>query len=171
MHFLFPLLYPLSLFPPPPPPSLSLFPPSITLYLCCCSCCSFHCILQQQQQQQNVFLYFYVSCRLGLVWFWFLFYRSAYRTVCLLACLIGQLLYLALFDCFFVCSPDWLFSLFLMLVYFSSLGLSLFSHCGYRCSPRYCLLFIYMYQHAGVLTLSPPPLSLPSVCLSVSLPV
>ena len=43
----------------------------------------------------------------------------------------------------------------------------------YRCSPTYFLLFIYMYQHACVLTPPPPPppppLSLPSVCLSVGL--
>ena len=168
--FLYPLslsLSPLSLSLPlslSPSLSLSLFPPSFTLYLCCC-CCSFHGILQQQQK--NVFLYFYVSCRLGLVWFWFLFDRSAYRTACLLACLIGQLLYLALFD--------WLFSLFLMLVYFSSLGLSLFQRVTVALPGTACCLHPCISMR--VFLLSPPPLSLSLsllclfVCLFVSLPV
>ena len=153
--------------------------------------------------------YFYVSCCLGLVWFWFLFDRSAYRTVCLLACLIVNCfiwlcLIVSLFarpiGCFLWLSAAlfgsvWLFLCLLarLAVFFIlNAGLLLFpwvvivSTC-YRCSPRYCLMFIYMYQLAGVLTLSPSPLSLSlsplsvclpaclsdclSVCLSVCLPV
>ena len=91
------------------------------------------------------------------------------RSVCLLACLIGQLLYLALFNCFLVCSPDWLFSLFLMLVYFSSLGLSLFQRVTVALPGTACCLYpcisMRVFLHSP-----PPPLSLPSVCLSVCQP-
>ena len=121
---------------------------------------------------KNVFLYFYVSCCLGLVWFGFLFDRSAYRIVCLLACLIDQLLYLALFDCFFVCSPDWLFSLFLLFVYFSSLGLSLFQRVTVALPRTSCCLYTCISMRVFLLPLPPPlslSLSLPSVCLIVGL--
>ena len=55
-----------------------------------------------------------------LVWFGFGSCLAGLQMVCLLACLIGWLLYLT------VCLPDWLFSLFLLFVCFLSFGLSLF---------------------------------------------
>ena len=150
---------------PPPSLSLSLSPLSHPLSLSVVAVVVFMVFYNNNNNNNKVFLYFYVSCCLGLVWFWFLFDRSAYRTVCLLACLIGQLLYLALFDCFFVCSPDWLFSLFLMFVYFSSLGL----HC-FRVLPLLSQVLPAVYIHVSACVCSyspPPPLSLSPLCLSV----
>ena len=118
---------------------------------------------------KNAFLYFYISCYLGLVSFWFLFDRSACRIVCLLACLIGQLLYLALFDC----------SLFACLI-----GCFLCFYCLFTSLPLGCHCFsvlpllshvlpaVYIHVSACVCSYSAPPfLSLPSVCRSVCLPV
>ena len=107
-----------------------------------------------------------------MVWFWFLFDRSAYRIVCLLACLIGQLLYVALFDCSLFARQIGCFLYFYCL--FASLPL------GCHCFSVLPLLFhvlpaVYIHVSACVCSYSlPPPPSLSpsprSVCLSVCLP-
>ena len=72
---------------------------------------------------------------------------------------------------FFVCSPDWLFSLFLLFVYFSSLGLSLFQRVTVALPRTSCCLYTCTSMRVFLLSPPPPPpllyLSLPSVCLSV----
>ena len=154
----------------PPPLSLSLSPPSLTLSLSVVAAVVFFMVFYNNNNK-NVFLYFYVSCCLDLVWFWFLFDRSTYRIVCLLACLIGQLLYLALFYCSLFARPIGCFLYFYCL--FTSLPLG--CHC-FSVLPllSHVLPAVYIHVSACVCSYSPPlppplSLSLPLVCLSVGL--
>ena len=159
-------------FPPPPPPlSLSFLPLSPFLSVVAVVVV-FMVFYNSSSNNNKIFSFTFVSCCLGLVWFWFLFDRSAYRIVFLLACLIGQLLYLALFDCFFVFSPDRLFSLYLVFVYFSPLGLSLFQRVTAALPGTARSLYTCISMRVFLLSPPPPPppsLSLPSVCPSVCL--
>ena len=103
-----------------------------------------------------------------------------------------QLLYLVLFDCFFVYSPNWLFSLIVSCFIWLCLTVSLFARpigcflyfkCRLTSLPLGChglnllpllsqvLLAVYIHVSAcGFLTLSPSPLSLSLSPLSVCLP-
>ena len=106
-----------------------------------------------------------------------------------------QLLYLALFDCFFVCSPNWLFSLIVSCFIWLCLTLSLFARpiccflyfkCLLTSLPLGChclslspllsqvLPAVHIHVSAGGCSYSPPPppplslsLSLSPLCLSV----